>query len=134
MWYIGQSLIAMNHRSCLLRWGASSDPDFAGFNIYMSTDPLNGFDKVHSGLYTDIIWLSPPLRPDTVYYFYITVEDIHGNESAESNTIEFKPDPSSRETEVVIVPPAEEISLISGTNFDDKPYTKDLLTKFELLM
>jgi hypothetical protein len=38
-------------KSVELFWGANTDNDFEGYNIYRSTNPLSGFQKINQCLY-----------------------------------------------------------------------------------
>jgi hypothetical protein len=133
MWYIGQSLIALDHRACRLQWGASSDDDLAGYNVYMSlTNESGSYEKVNTELLTEPEFVyGCNLRNDQKYYFYVTAVDFAGNESEASNIIEFKLS-DYRDDEVIVVNMPKKVTISAGGEYRDQPITSSFLTKFEL--
>lgn len=109
MHYIAQSLVAINDRGALLTWDPVNDSDLDGYNIYMAENESKNFVKVNKEPVWPRKFITPILRPDVKYYFYITSVDTSGNESDPSNVVEFmlsdaRPNPNLRR----VAPPSKE--------------------------
>lgn len=78
-----------------LSWDANVEGDLAGYNVYRSTIPGNGYE-----LQTGSLLNIPEFTDDTVvngmtYYYVITAVDVHANESDRSNEVRAVPNDGS---------------------------------------
>lgn len=69
-----------------LSWDASPEADLAGYNVYRATTAGGPFSKVASLLAGNEL-ADTTVTNATQYRYHVTAEDIHGNESAPSNTV-----------------------------------------------
>jgi hypothetical protein len=89
MWYVGQSLVALDHRGVHLRWTPSVATDLKGYYVYMSEQDDQHFIRMTAEPVKAPEWVSPALRTDMKYFFSITAVDRTGNESGASDVVPF---------------------------------------------
>ena len=89
MHYIGQSLVSMDDKCCLLKWQPIIDGNHSHYNVYVKTSDSDEVTLLVGGL-TASEFLSAPLRYDKEYTFYVTSVNTAGNESEKSAPIKFK--------------------------------------------
>ena len=74
----------------LFQWEQDISPDFAGWKLYMNTEPGVTSDgepfaeilyETQSDTYTTEQVIEPPANVETTYYFVMTAYDHNGNES-----------------------------------------------------
>lgn len=132
MIYIAQSLIAHDHRACVLKWGASSDDDLVGYNVYMAFENKpEAYNKVNTQLLIDSEYVvGENLRNDQLYYFFVTAVDETGNESEASNIITFKLKDYRKETVIVVI--TRDVTVAASSDYTETVVTKDFLTKYTL--
>lgn len=129
MIYIGQSQVAMDLSVCRLQWNQSVDKDLDGYNVYLSHSGAEGtFNKVNPFPLTDTEYITPPLRNDTEYYFFITAIDVFGNESPPTESVRFITKDYRDGSEPVIVQRAKDIPLAPKTVYVDVPVAQDFMT------
>lgn len=123
MWYIAQSLVAINDRSLKLRWAKNTEPDLAGYHVYMSINTPHHFIRMTDTPLREAEWVSPLLRLDQKYYVYVTAIDAYMNESQNSIILEFQlpdatPDTSPIAPVTVYVADGDEyLDVVSHQNF-----------------
>lgn len=123
MWYIAQSLVAINDRALTLKWAANTEIDLAGYHVYMSINTPQNFIRMTKTPLRRPEWISPLLRLDQKYYIYVTAIDVYGNESQNSRVLEFQlPDATPIESPIdpisVYIPEGlEYLDVISDANF-----------------
>lgn len=129
--YIAQSLVAINDRGAILRWDPVYEDDLDGYNVYMAeNEPIN-FVRINMSPIWQTMFITPILRPDLKYYFYVTSVDMTGNESEPSAIIEFmlsdaKPNPNFRR----VIPPHKEVFGYNEKKLKDVAF-EDFMTRFE---
>ncbi len=71
-----------------LTWEQPPDKDLAGYNLYRSLDYRVGFEKiVKTPLKPGTLkYVDKGLKPETIYWYYVTAVDKSGNESGRSYT------------------------------------------------
>ena len=84
MWYIAQSVMAVDDRGCRIQWDAPSTEDVDGYHVYMREGENGPFLRMTGDRLRKTEWESPPLRRDVRYYLYITSIDKSDNESSGS--------------------------------------------------
>lgn len=72
-------------------WRRSRELDIAGYNLYRSTQPDTGFQRLNSVLLSDTTYRDSSLLSDTMYYYRVTAVDSAANESPASITVWGKP-------------------------------------------
>ncbi|HWQ72474.1 MAG TPA: fibronectin type III domain-containing protein, partial [Desulfitobacteriaceae bacterium] len=78
--------------SVALIWKANMDPDLEGYNLYRSTSPLTGFQKINSWVHTaGNSFNDSGLVNGSTYYYRITAIDNKGNESNPSDAVSALP-------------------------------------------
>jgi hypothetical protein len=123
MWYIAQSLVAINDRALTLRWAENTEPDLAGYHVYMSINTPQHFVRMTNKPLRKPEWVSPLLRLDQKYYIYVTAVDVYMNESQNSVILEFqlpdaKPENIALSPVTVYVQQGEEhLDVIAQQNF-----------------
>lgn len=131
MIYVGQSLVALDHKSCRLKWAAVTDKEIDGYYVYMSEDNEKNYKRMVDKPLTALEWVSPPLRSDRRYFFYITAVDRSDNESRPSATVLF-----SNESEVnknLIPVPSPVNRLLNGQEkVTDNLLSQDFMLSFQL--
>jgi fibronectin type 3 domain-containing protein len=82
-------LKAISSNRCMeLFWGANSETDLEGYNIYRSTTSGSGFQRINPWLYFNgSSFTDTSVSNGTTYYYYVTAVDEVGNESAPSATV-----------------------------------------------
>ena len=132
MHYIGQSLTALDHTSCKLSWTPSASLDLDGYYVYMSEGDDSSYERMTGDPLTDPEWVSPPLRLDRTYYFYITSVDLSGNESAPSNVYPFTLPDAAVDATVVVVEPVPALTVDSGAESTEPVSSSNFMTSFTL--
>lgn len=132
MWYIGQSITALDHAGCILKWSPSSADDLEGYSVYMKEGETGEFKKATSRLIEEPEWQSPPLRLDMKYYFYITATDRSSNESLPSSVVAFQLKDATPDPTVIVLERPRTFRLAAAASFSDKIKTNDFFTRFEL--
>lgn len=134
MWQIGQALIALDYKGCLLRWPPSLSDDLDGYHVYMRAGTTGAFNRMTGTPIIETQWFSPELRLDTKYYFYITASDTADNESTPSATIPFQLKDARVEENIIYVPSPVGITLEPGLELllPISEFGTNIYTKFEL--
>ncbi|MBK7319521.1 LamG-like jellyroll fold domain-containing protein [Candidatus Villigracilis affinis] len=78
-------------RNVNLSWTASSDSDFAGYNLYRGTIAGGPYTKVNVSLLTSLTYLDAGLTNDTTYYYVLRAVDTSANESVDSAEVDVTP-------------------------------------------
>jgi hypothetical protein len=130
MHYIGQSLVTIDHEGCKLKWTASTASDLDGYYVYMSEYNDQSFKRMTPQAVTESEWISPPLRTDSKYFFYITAVDSSGNESSPSGVIEYVRPDGVVDSQLLIVDPPTDYTVYSGGLKDESTPGKDFMTHF----
>ncbi|WP_421021311.1 hypothetical protein, partial [Klebsiella pneumoniae] len=81
------------------------DKEIDGYYVYMSEDTEKNYRRMMAGPITDTEWVSPPLRPDRRYFFYITAVDRSDNESRPSATVLFSNESTVDKNLILVDPP-----------------------------
>ncbi len=69
-----------------LNWSRNSEYDLRGYNIYCSSESNSTFIKLNGTPIADSFWNDTNLSWD-IYHYYITAQDLAGNQSNSSDTI-----------------------------------------------
>lgn len=128
--YIGQSLVALDHTSCRLKWSPSPATDLDGYYVYMSEIDGHNYKRMTKETIKEPEWISPPLRNDMEYFFYITAIDRSGNESDPSNIISFRLPETVVDSNVRIVELTPETKIESNTKTIKDIQTSNFMTSF----
>ena len=134
MWQLAQALVAIDYSGCIIKWAESTAEDIDGYNVYMSTDPSGGFERMNKDRLIEPMWVSPQLRTDTKYFFYVTAIDTSDNESTPSAVVPFLLHDAVEDTTVIYIPDPLTIDLFDGTEYItsiDK-YGADFCMRLEL--
>jgi fibronectin type 3 domain-containing protein len=76
-----------------LDWNDNIETDIAGYWVYRSTSNTTGFSKVNSSnMTTTSDYTDDTVVNDTTYFYYVTAEDLGGNESDPSIHDDARPD------------------------------------------
>lgn len=133
MWYIGQSLIAVNHRGCLIQWNDAEADDVFGYYVYMREGDVEEFKRVNDHPLEVTHWESPPLRLDLTYYFYITSIDRAGNESEGTPIQPFILSDATPDPTIVLTDPPKTQTLSTGDTHSVSLFEDgDFMTQFQL--
>ena len=73
-------------REVTLTWDANSEPDLAGYNVYMSTESGNYNEAVNEELITDTTYQTD-IPDEGVFYFVVTAVDTSTLESDYSSEV-----------------------------------------------
>lgn len=130
--YIGQSMVALDHTSCKLKWTPSTATDLDGYYVYMSEFDRNNYKRMTGSPIEEAEWISPPLRSDMDYYFYITAVDSSGNESAPSNIIRFQLPDAVVDSNVRIVEVTPSLMIPGNTQVNRDIDTNNFMTSFTI--
>ena len=79
LWALGQN------GQVPLDWADNTDDDFAGYNIYRTTDSGQSYTKLNASLLTASTYTDTTVANDTMYYYAVTAVDTSDNESAYSD-------------------------------------------------
>lgn len=132
MHFTAQLLFALDHSGCVIKWSPSTASDIDGYHVYMKKGKQGAFQRINSQTITDSSFVSPPLRYDTTYYFYITAVDNSDNESAPSEIISFQlKDKTEPESEIVI-PSPHLLKIKAGTKTAQPLFSSDVFTRFQI--
>lgn len=71
----GRPLIAPGKTFIRLVWTRNTEPDFAGYNIYRSTDSLGEFSKINTTLIPVADYTDETVEQGVVYYYRIEAQD-----------------------------------------------------------
>ncbi len=92
----GIDAISSGSPAILLMWNANSEPDLAGYIIYRADttashpfQPIAEIDLIQTWE-SDTSFIDEMLHPYVDYYYYLTARDHAGNESAPSDTIQYR--------------------------------------------
>ncbi len=136
MWYIGQSLIAIDDRGLIIRWEKSDAEDFDGYHVYMKEGEYGSFERMTDKTIFTEEWESPPLRRDVAYEMYVTVVDTSDNESEKSNIVRFELRDAEHDPTVVFIPKPATKELNQNESLllhlSHSIETKDIMTQFRL--
>lgn len=134
MWYIGQSIIAVDHSACILKWSEVPALDLDGYNVYMREGLQGDFVKMTKEPINEPEWVSPALRLDTKYFFYITATDRSDNESKSSTVIPFMMRDATEDTNIVYVPSPVRLNLLASSIVEEPIMgtSAAIITRFEL--
>ena len=126
-----QNLLTLGHKSCRLKWAAVTDKEIDGYYVYMSEDTEKNYRRMMASPITDTEWVSPPLRPDRRYFFYITAVDRSDNESRPSASVLFSNE-SEVDNKLLIVSPPATKEMASATKVTTTLPSKDFMISFQL--
>lgn len=132
MIYIGQSLAAIDYTSCILRWTPSVAVDIKGYDVYMQEGERGSSHKMNRTLIKESEWISPPLRRDLTYYFYVTATDLSGNVSVKGNTFPFRLDATTADPTVVVIDRFRTIPLLKNQVHKEIVSMDDSFMRFEI--
>ena len=94
-----------------LTWTANTDPDLAGYNIYLLKTFESSFSKINSSLVTSNMYTDTAVYLGPTYYYKITAVDAVGNESAYTGEVFVDLSPPSPFS---ILSPTDEAFFLSG--------------------
>lgn len=132
MWHIGQSLTALDHTGCVLKWDESLAYDLDGYHVYMRTGEVGAFTRMTRNRLTAPEWMSPPLRSDTRYFFYITAIDRSDNESGPSAVVSFERAGGNVDPAIIPVPRPRTLMIASGGEHQELIATEGTYMRFEI--
>ena len=91
-----------------LVWGANSETDLAGYNVYRSDSDVSPYVQVNSALVVATVWEDTGLVNGNTYYYVVRAEDTSTNESSNSNEASAMPEAPADTT-----PPAAPSGLVA---------------------
>lgn len=74
-------------QSVELNWTKNLELDFAGYNIYRSTDSTDGYSRLNTQLLTDTLFTDINASSGIKFYYYVKAQDTDNNESEKSNLV-----------------------------------------------
>lgn len=74
-------------QSVELNWTKNLELDFAGYNIYRSTDSTGGYSRLNTQLLTDTLFTDINASSGIKFYYYVKAQDTNNNESEKSNLV-----------------------------------------------
>jgi hypothetical protein len=132
MHYIAQSLIAINDRSVKLVWRPNTEPDLAGYHVYMSVNRPDAFFRVTRIPVAESEYVTGILRTDRRYYFYVTAIDINGNESPSSSIVMFQLSDAVYDPDAIVVLPPITLTIPGNKERYEMITYPDFMTSFTL--
>lgn len=85
----------------ILSWIANTDPDIAGYNLFVSTDGI-AYQRVNADPIAGTLYEYGGIDGNTKYYFKLSAVDDSGNESKQSSPLSIKT--PTRETSPILEP------------------------------
>jgi hypothetical protein len=79
-----------------LYWKRNRELDLAGYNVYRSTTPGSGYQRINYSLVLKPKYVDKQIIKGTTYYYVVTAVNAAGGESVYSNEVEIVIDTSTR--------------------------------------
>lgn len=77
----------VQRETVLLHWKENREPDLAGYNVYRSTIPGSGYQKINHFLITEHEYIDEQVVKARTYYYVVTAVNTSGGESGYSNEV-----------------------------------------------
>lgn len=77
----------VQREAVLLHWKKNREPDLAGYNVYRSTIPNSGYQKINHFLITEHEYIDKQVMKAWTYYYVVTAVNTSGGESGYSNEV-----------------------------------------------
>lgn len=74
-------------KSVLLYWQSNSETDLAGYNVYRSTIPGSGYQRINYSLILETEYTDKQIMKRMTYYYVVTAVNTSGKESVYSNEV-----------------------------------------------
>jgi hypothetical protein len=91
---VGQ--VARRWKKVSLYWKRNRELDLAGYNVYRSTTPGSGYQRINYSLVLKPKYVDKQITKGTTYYYVVTAVNAAGGESGYSNEVEIVIDTSTK--------------------------------------